>query len=443
MSLFRLSPDSHHESDRPSATPAEAGVHRSSSSLSEAFLDSSSARDALPEEYRTRFDELRNGILAFCKEFQIPSEALKSKETFGTYLNSPKIPQKRMAEAVLLFERLEHLVTHGEPLLEQGELPEALHLKEQYDAQVSLLEQAGILKNGAIKGIDGNFYFIPTLEQVMQRLYERHLETKYDQGFTKLLLVPFGMSLDALIRIFETFLLTYKKDHPDFDLDTKNPSHVWEGYRGADGSRSLSRLIYDTPDHPLQIPKEEEDVLEKRYLDFFEHRNFIDDSKKPGGETKTQILQDQQLHPDSSAPGWRILLLQAPQEGAPGFQGISRKKMQDIQGKKIPRPGVEGEKSPWDYFFLLQEAKGDPQSPYHKESGLTPEDWIIAFMTHLEETGHPLDQDYATTLTGAFFPDSKDVPGVFWFSERQQVDLYGCHFSNPQTATGTRFAVVV
>mgnify|MGYP001558664741 CR=1 FL=1 len=161
----------------PSAIPAEAGIHHTSVSFSEAFLDTSSARDALPEQYRTQFDELRGDILAFCKEFKIPVETLRSKEAFGAELTSKKIPPERMAQAVSLFACLEYLVTHKEPLKET--LPEYLeeaerlyHLSEQYTTQVALLEQAGILKEGKITGIDGRTYPIPTLEQIAQRLFE-------------------------------------------------------------------------------------------------------------------------------------------------------------------------------------------------------------------------------------------------------------------------------
>ena len=78
--------------------------------LSEAFLDASSARDALPERYRIHFDELRSDILAFCHEFEIPREALRDIQTFGDCLRHLKIPPKRMEEAVLLFERIHYLV---------------------------------------------------------------------------------------------------------------------------------------------------------------------------------------------------------------------------------------------------------------------------------------------------------------------------------------------
>jgi len=423
MTLFRLSPElSRHESDQPSATPAEAvppmagsldtevRVHGSSVSLSEAFLDTSSfdrIRASLPEQHRTHLDELRQGILAFCKEFGIPVETLRSKEAFGVELTSKRIPPERMAHAVSLFARLEYLVTNREPLkIEFEALKEVeplYHLTEQYNTQIALLERVGILKDGAITGIDGNKYHIPTLEQIAARLYERkeELSTKRDQGFTKLLLVPFGMSLDILRETLKQFLLTYQQTHPAFDLDTNEPLWTWEkGYNGAD-TGNPPKIVYN--------PKS------------------FDGNHQ--GLTKLQILEEQktlnQVQGDKGCAGWRIHLLQ-PQDSSDstskGFAFIPRQGQGKTQGKETPRRDLEAGKFPNDYLSILQEVQDDPASPYYNESGLTPEDWILAFMTHLTETGEPLDdfessKESITYLTGAFFPSidgSALVPYASW-----------------------------
>jgi len=377
-----------------SSHPSETGR-----SLSEAFLNTSSVRDTLPEQYRTHFDELRSGILTFCHEFKIPVETLRSKEAFGLELTSKRIPTERMREVVSLFARLEYLVTNREPFKEipseyLEEAERLYHLREQYTSQVTLLEQAGILKDGAIIGIDGNKYPIPTLEQIATRLFEREseLSTKRDQGFTKLLLVPFGMSLDVLREVLRQFLLSYKIDHPDFDLDTDDPLWAWKGYEEADIGNPL-RIMY----HPKSFDGN--------------HR----------GQTKRQILETQAEHPEDSFPGWRIHLFQALQDNTLGFCGIPRQGQGKTQGKEIPRPDLETNKTLIQYLFTLQKAQEDPNSPYHNESGLTPEDWILAFMTHLTEIGQPLD-DYGnskesiTYLTGVCFSSfsSDRLPCAYW-----------------------------
>jgi len=434
MSLFPSSSElSRHESDQPSATPAEAGVHRTSVLLSEAFLDTSSrTRDSLPEQYRAHFDELRSGILTFCKEFKIPIETLRSKEAFGAELTSKRIPPERMAEVVSLFARLEHLVTHKELLkIESEALKEVEHLynlTEQYDSQVSLLEQVGILKDGAITGIDGKEYPVPTLEQIAQCLFERRetLHTKRDQGFTKLLLVPFGISLDVLQEILKQFLLSYKTDHPDFDLDINDPLWTWEeGYLGAD-TGNPPKIVYN--------PKS------------------FDSNHQ--GQTKREILEAQADNQDSSFPGWRIHLLQPSNpsdQESKGFAPIPRQGQGITNGEETPRPSLEAGKFPNDYLSILQKAQDNPDSPYHGESGMTPEDWILAFITHLEETRKPLD-DYGsdkesiTYLTGAFFPSIDGfafVPFAYWNRDRRRADLYGYGPRRRVGTVGVRSTVII
>jgi len=433
-----------HENNGPSATPAEAvlqrripseggRVHRPSVSLSETVLDSVSsdrARASIPEQYQSTFDELRNGILAFCAEFQIPVSALSNKEIFGTYLASPKIPQKRMEEMVLLFQWFEYLLVHKEPFKEG--LPQVLeyterlyHLREQYTDQVELLECVGILDEGAITGIDGNRYPLPTLEQIAQRVYEQReiLETKHDQGFTKLLLIPFGMSLDVLISTFRKFLLDYKEDHENFDLNRKDPFTT----------SSANYQIVDRGGYPkiVYFPK-----------------SF--DPKNHQGKNKFEILKDQAAGP-SSFPGWTIHLFQ-PSDSAhpdsPGFASIPKMGKGNVRGKKNPRPDLEAGTSAAESLFFLQKVFQDPVSPYFHESGMTPEDWILMFMTHLQETGEPSDDcvddlENRTYLIGSFFSSFFLVPCASWHRDRQQVSLNKYNPYEPNSIMGVRSSVII
>jgi len=426
MSLF--------SSSNPDSSPSS---HKNEHpSFSEAVLDSSSrTRDALPEQYRETFDELRSGILAFCKEFQIPVESLSSVETFETSLRSHHIPPKRMGEVVLFFQRLEYLIAHKEPIKEN--YAEALeyadklfHLTEQYTAQVSLLERAGILKDGGITGIDGNHYPIPTLEEIAERLYspERRemFEIKQDQKFIKLLLVPFGMSLNELIDTFRNFLLACKKNNQSFGRKYKDKWNISDVVEWDPLFVSLTVYMdADTGDAPkfVYFPK-----------------SF--DEKNHGGKTKAEILS-------TSKQGWRVLLLQAPFDGDQGIRLIPRAGEGETQGKIIPRPDLEGLSFIDDYFSLLQEARDDPTSPYHGESGMTPEDWLLAFMTHLMETEQPLDnsQEGARSevcLVGATIPSWHIIPLAYWDREFAHVSLEGSRIEdNHPFFKGSRFVVEV
>src|SRR3989339_873163 len=269
MSLFRPSLES-----SPSAASAKAGVRRTSEILGEAIMDSvSSVRDSLPEQHRAHFETLRQEIIDFTKAHGISRESLAMPDLLREV--TCKLSTSDLERLALLLERFEYLLKNREPKKEEIDLAKAIeyaeehyHLREQYDFQVELLEQVGILKEGAILGIDGNTYPIPTLEQIALRLFVRReiLKTKHDQGFTKLLLVPFGMSLDSLQEIFKQFLLKYKRDNPDFDLNTNEPLWTWPRYQGAD--------IGDSPDL------------------VYEPQSF--DKEGHGGKTKMEILKGQE-----------------------------------------------------------------------------------------------------------------------------------------------------
>jgi len=404
--------------------------HTSGESFSEAFMASGSdhARSSLPEEHRIHFDELRGSILAFCHEFSIPVETLRSKEDFGKQLTSKEIPPERMQAVSLLFTHLEYLITHKEPLkefLKPLEHAETFYnLTEQYTVQVKFLERVGILKDGAIIGIDGKEYLIPMLEQIASRLLEQEpkLRMKRDQGFTKLLLVPFGMSLDSLRETLKQFLLTYKKDHPTFDLHTTEPFWTWDNYVGADIGKH-PKFVY--------LPK-----------------TFGEDHQ---GQTKEEILEEQTSNPEDFFLGWRIHLFRPSNpddKTSRGFNAIPRQGKGKTHGKELPRKDLEANQTPGVYLSILEEAKDDLSSSYHGESGLTPEDWILAFMTHLTETGHPLDNfenntDSITYLTRVFFPSSSIVPCAYWYRRHRQADLDQNNPNANDGEVGVRTSVIV
>ena len=425
----------------PSAIPAEAEGQRTSANLHEAIMDSvSSARDSLPKEHRAHFETLRQEIIDFTKAHGISRESLGKPDLLRKATG--KLSTQDLERLALLLERFEYLLKNGEPkkedyteALEYAE--EFYHLEKQYASQVAILEQAGILKEGVILGIDGNEYPIPTLEQIAVRLFERckELETKHGQGFTKLLLVPFGMSLHTLFETLEQFLLSYKQKNPSFDLFVDAPLNAWSDYQGAD--------IGDSPNL----------VYEPQSFDPKEHQ----------GKTKAQILVEQAQGRWTPAfagvagekglrtPGWTVHLLQPsdPSDSySPGFAPIPRQGQGTPQGDLVPRPPLEANKTPNEYLSILQKAQEDEDSPYHGETGMTPEDWIIAFMIHLTETGKPLDNfgngtESMSYFTEAFFRSSADVLGAFWSRVSHWVILRASDPSGREVYEGTRSSVIV
>ena len=403
--------------------------------LGEAVLSSvSDVRDSLPEQHRAHFETLRQEIIDFAQAHNIPREALAKPDLLREAAS--KLPTPDLERLANLLERFEYLLKNKEPWKEK--LPEHLqdierlyHLREQYTSQVALLEQVGILKEGTILGIDNKKYPIPTLEQIASRLFERRemLHTKHDQGFTKLLLVPFGMSLDGLAEILEQFLLSYKKSHPSFNLSLSQPLYRWRTYSATADAGNLPRLVY----YP---------------------RSFTEYGHQ--GKIKRQILLEReeawkQNLDDNSWKGWTVHLLQPSDPSnldSKGFAPIPRKGHGTPQGDLVPRPPLEAGKTPNEYLSILQKAQEDEDSPYHGETGMTPEDWIMAFMIHLAETEKPLD-DYengaegSSLLTGAFFRFTVDVPVACWFQSNSQACLH-IHIPDQRIwYTGVRSSVII
>ncbi len=398
-----------------------------STTLNEAILaSSSSVRDSLPEQHREHFETLRQEIIDFAQAHGIPKDALAKPDALREAAQKLSIPD--LQRLATLLERFEYLLVYKEP---RRGITEALeyvekkyHLLKQYDSQVKLLTEVGILNEGVITGIDQKEYPIPTLEQIAQRIFERRetFDTKHDQGFTKLLLVPFGMSLDSFQVVLDRFLFSYKKSHPTFGLAINDFLSAPEYYQGADTGGS-PKLVY--------------------YPKFF-------DEKGHQGKTKMQILGGQEDN-QNFFPGWTIHLLQPSDPSNPdslGFAPIPRKGQGEKHGKDNPRFDLEAGKRPVEYLSIFQKFQNDPTSSYYGETSFTPEDWIIAFMTHLTETGQPLDdyqndRESISCVIGAFFPFSVVVPVACWVSEFRQVSFDFFSSNGYYEDQGVRSSVIV
>src|SRR3990167_6556421 len=261
---------------------------------------------------------------------------------------------------------------------------ETLKIKEQWGSQIKILSKFGILeifldsKKLGIRGIDGKEYPVLKPEDIQARLEakkEMVLE-KMEQGFTKIIIEPFGYSFDALSEKYKKALLQHYKDGKLFatkekstdqnetlDLDENQPVWKWEeGYNHC-----------DTEDKIVYFPKE-----------------F---GAKHGGKTKKELLAS------SETNGWNVWLVKdmprIPREG---------------NGKEVgKRKQLEANKTPAEYLKLLQ-----TKSEYKNESGLTPEADIMYALTNLEETNQ-ITNDYQgkgsiSYQVGAYFLSSGSVP---------------------------------
>lgn len=257
-------------------------------------------------------------------------------------------------------------------------------LKEQYESQRKILQKNNILKKLStgelgIKGIDGKEYVFPTYQEIARRMRENKeiIKTKTEQGFTKLLIVPFGMKLGDLVEKYKQAILRHhkaqklfapkeKQTDPNLPIGLLSDSVVWSSWSSDDDTAGL--LVY----YPQEF------------------------SQNHQGKTKREILEEE--------GGWNILLVEdlpiIPREG---------------QGKTIGgRKQLESRKSLAKYLEIIQ---NDPS--YQNESGMTPEDYIVYAITHLEQTDQVIDfreafsRDSSPCLIGAYLPP-RGVPGAQW-----------------------------
>ena len=294
---------------------------------------------------------------------------------------------------------------------------EALKIKEQWGSQVKILSKLGILetfpdsKQLGIRGIDGKEYPVPRPEEIQARL-EANREmvlAKMEQGFTKIVMVPFGYPLDSLSDKYKKTILRHHKEgkllatkekptDPDepLALDENEPLWRWEeGYSHAD---TEDKLVYS----PTEF------------------------SRSHAGKTKKELLVS------DSSNAWQILLLEdmpnIPREG----------KGQEIGG----RHQLETNKSSTEYLRLLQ-----TKSEYKGESGLIPEADLMYAITHLEETNQ-VTNDYSgkgslSFQIGAYFPSSGLVPYSSWYRDIRQANLDRLNPSYRNSHYGVRVGVRV
>lgn len=311
-----------------------------------------------------------------------------------------------------------------------------LKIREQYERQMSMLARLDLLQpldagGLGVKGMDGQEYPLPSYEDVTRRMVEQRemLTTKVEQGFTKLLLVPFGMPLDRLIATYRAALqkhfddgkLFYTKQNPDDpqealepipELHADGPLWVWDPYKDADTNGTL---VYDP----------------KKF------------SSTHGGKTKAELLADGQH-------GFTIQLVEdlpnIPRQGqgtTHGRPGQERAQL-DTGGTSIQHYIAPGKRipSPQEYLQALQQ---DPQ--YQHEHGMTPEEQILYALTHLEETNQVVDnyQGHGSVSyqLGAYFPASGRVPHAYWNRGGRRAELGGSDPDYRDGDCGVRSAVRV
>ncbi len=283
------------------------------------------------------------------------------------------------------FRQRYHRLVRGDIPLDPEHLEQTLRL--QYDLQVGLLSSLDVLEGYAgeefITAIDQNPYPLPAFKDVLARMQTPAVRTKLTQGFDTLLLVPFGLSLD---RISDAWRQGLQRNAATLrgvgNVNEADPLWVWPQYRSEP-------LVYDP-------------------------QRFTDDH---GGRTKEEILA-------KSDRAWDVLLVEGE------LQNLPRSRRGQFTGG---RAQIECGRTPIEYLRNLPAG----------EVGLTPEAYIIQFLDALERRGQVLDTETFSSLTGAFLPASRYVPGAFWYPGSGQAYLDADHPGLRNALNGARVAVRV
>lgn len=199
-----------------------------------------------------------------CNEAQSALAEIKSLKTEFERVLEDAIQTGELERARTLRSGLESRVRELREIL-ISPVERKLDVKHQYESQRRILESADILQRlpSGEQGIRGA-YPMPSYQEIRDLIREKKdvLEKKAEQGFTKLLIVPFGMKLDDLVEKYKELLLKHKAEEklfatkekdsdPDvfLDLDTNEPVYRWSEYRGADQN---GKLIYDPKEFSLK-----------------------------------------------------------------------------------------------------------------------------------------------------------------------------------------------
>ncbi len=305
-----------------------------------------------------------------------------------------------IAEAWAAKERLENQIRDVEHLFGQ-ELREC-NLAEQYAQQVEILKKYGVLEELADGKIGIKFpetelqeyikFPLPKFEEISERIREREkfFSRKARQGFTKLVLVPFGIINNDLIVAYERALT----DHKD---ELINP---------LDGSKHNLNASF-----PVMLDTEFESF---RFLDLagdllYGPRSL--DIADTGAKTKQEMLERND--------GWQIMLL----EDLPSLPW--RRQAKTVGGRKQ----IEAPKRPAEYLALLRE-----NPSYEGEQAINIETWICYAMKQLEEKHQVIDDmgdlkvaagtsSTPCMLLGSIMKDTLKIPAADWSENSAYITL--------------------
>ncbi len=359
-------------------------------------------------------DPLKNREIV--RELLGPEGVHKYRKILGENLDVQNRGQKNVSREELLA-----MAAEARKFQDAGKTAFEKSLEEQYETETRSLEEVGLLETNergvrGITAIDSKFYALPSKERIQRHFAQEKYREKINQGFTKLLIVPFGYSLKTLQGHYRTALLEHAAAKKLFDSDDNLIEGPFHGHWNDPVA-----VIYSLQ-HVKDIDDEEEKAQGMVYYPEIFNPHFHN------GKTKEELLAGA----DQPFPGFNVLLIK------PDLT-IHRKGDIKTQGN---RTDIESQQSIPKYLEKLQT---DPQ--YRLEQGFTLEDQIALSMTQLQQTNKVIDDyengvDSFNDCIGAYFSNRGYVPYAGWSRKDNRVilrDVFVMNSENP--ARGVRLAV--
>jgi len=316
----------------------------------------------------------------------MPVSALQELKQMRTRLAEEPEDGVLLNRCIKLTLRTSQLKTRNQALklIYKGAIPENLpDIDAQYEGNLSRLTKYGVVETPEksdempyIIGIDSQHYPMPTFESILRKLTNEDKRVIETIDEPKLLISPFGMSLDAYING-----VTNQRG--------ELPQQI-QAYRSFNLNNDRSGNL-------------------KYFVDQFKDLS--------GGFTKAQILQQTgQKNPFS---GWQVLVI----DGKSEIDGQTINKGKNAYGNDAYKGAI-------DFHEEYQEKGYD---------GLTPEDIITLYMIAME-TGMPFDRDNYCWLLGCFLKSARAVPLSGWSSYDACVDFFAYSPEDGWRTHGSRAA---
>ena len=350
-----------------------------------------------------------------CSELQADLAALKALGAeFDRALSAAaKAPDQESArQAITKAKALKQTIERSIAALREQlspRLERELNLREQYDKQRALWEGLGLSR---LEAINGQHYNLPEYTDVLA-LFEKHKEVvkrKASHGFTKLLLVPFGLSNDRLTSLLSQRLLEHHRQ----------------------GKLLRTKKTPADPDQPFPLKLEPDEQV---YFGASAVRTgdvtgdllyYPTDFSQKNGQTKQELL--------ASQGGWQIMLVEdrpcLPAQG---------------EAAGLAKGGRSPMEAGFDSNHYLKETRTNPA--YQNEHGFTYESWVAYLLTYLAETSQVIDdwqgQGKISRLFGCQIKSSGYVPTAGAELDYSLLCVGSAGAGSPDDRVAGRSAVVV